>query len=70
MTKIISFKKSKQEILKNKKISSPKKTIDKKNLATAEIGILVWLYCPNCKTLQYTEFQTPHGRKHKSKLRG
>ena len=80
MTKIISFKKSKQEILKKQEISSPKKihlkkdggensaskqTIDKKNLATAEIGILVWLYCPNCKTLQYTEFQATQGRKHK-----
>ena len=47
------------------KIPLVKQTIDKKNLATAEIGILVWLYCPNCKTLQYTEFQATQGRKHK-----
>ena len=63
MTKIISFKKSKQEILKKQEISSPKKThlkkdggensaskktIDKKNLATAEIGIFTVLIVRLC----------------------
>ena len=28
-------------------------------------GVLVWLYCPTCKTIEYTEVTTSHGRTHK-----
>lgn len=28
-------------------------------------GILVWLHCPHCDTLEYTEIIAPHGRTHK-----
>lgn len=28
-------------------------------------GILVWLYCPKCKTIEYTEMVSPNGRAHK-----
>lgn len=28
-------------------------------------GVLVWLYCPSCKTIEYTEIVAPHGRTHK-----
>ena len=27
-------------------------------------GIMVWLYCPTCKSLEYTEVRAPYGRKH------
>ena len=75
MSKIISFKEGKQNLLKNRKtkqISSSHKTISQRETKKSnfqstkpEMGILVWLYCPNCKTLQYTESQAPNGRKHK-----
>ena len=75
MSKIISFKEGKKNLLKNRKktqIPSSQKTISqietkKSNLQSTkpEMGILVWLYCPNCKTFQYTESQAPNGRKHK-----
>jgi len=28
-------------------------------------GVLVWLHCPNCKTLEYTEVRAPNGRSHR-----
>jgi hypothetical protein len=28
-------------------------------------GVLVWLYCPACDTVEYTEIIAPHGRTHK-----
>lgn len=28
-------------------------------------GTLVWLYCPSCETIEYTEIVAPHGRSHK-----
>ncbi len=28
-------------------------------------GTLVWLHCPTCKTIEYTEIVAPHGRTHK-----
>ena len=28
-------------------------------------GCLVWLHCPNCKTIEYTEIRSPYGRTHK-----
>ncbi len=78
MTRIISFKKGKQELLKKKQSSSLKTTTKKQTVtqklktekfknktAKSEMGILVWLYCPHCKTLQYTESQAPYGRRHK-----
>ena len=75
MSKIISFKEGKKNLLKNRKkkqIPSSQKAISqretkKSNLQSTkpEMGILVWLYCPNCKTFQYTESQAPNGRKHK-----
>ncbi len=27
-------------------------------------GILVWLHCPHCNSLEYTEIIAPHGRTH------
>ncbi len=50
--KIISF-----EQFKAKK----KKTKD----LTPIYGILVWLYCPQCKTIEYTALQAPTGRTHR-----
>ncbi len=28
-------------------------------------GVLVWLHCPSCETVEYTEIVAPHGRTHK-----
>ena len=28
-------------------------------------GTLVWLHCPKCNTVEYTEIVAPHGRTHK-----
>lgn len=28
-------------------------------------GKMVWLYCPTCKTIEYSEVIAPHGRSHK-----
>ena len=28
-------------------------------------GTLVWLHCPSCETVEYTEIVAPHGRTHK-----
>jgi len=28
-------------------------------------GVLVWLHCPQCGTLEYTEIVAPNGRRHK-----
>jgi len=28
-------------------------------------GVLVWLHCPKCDTIEYTEIVAPHGRTHK-----
>lgn len=28
-------------------------------------GTLVWLHCPTCDTIEYTEIVAPHGRTHK-----
>ncbi len=28
-------------------------------------GVLVWLFCPTCKTMEYTEIVAPTGRTHK-----
>ncbi len=41
---------------------------EKKNKEKAEKpypGVLVWLHCPKCKTLEYTEIVAPQGRTHK-----
>lgn len=35
------------------------------DIAQRRSGVLVWLYCPTCKTLEYTEIIAPHGRTHK-----
>ena len=76
MSKIISFKEGKKKNLlenrKEKQIPISQKTINQRETKKAtpqstepEMGILIWLYCPNCKTLQYTENQASNGRKHK-----
>ena len=75
MSKIISFKEGKKNLLENRKekqIPISQKTINQRETKKAtpqstepEMGILIWLYCPNCKTLQYTENQASNGRKHK-----
>ena len=54
MAKIISFSKRKKEL----KINSPQ-------TFNPIYGILVWLYCPKCKLLQYTAVTAHNGRKHK-----
>ena len=28
-------------------------------------GLIVWLYCPKCKSLEYSELEMPNGRVHK-----
>ncbi|MGK0290312.1 MAG: hypothetical protein ACI86H_001768 [bacterium] len=32
---------------------------------TPVYGTLVWLHCPTCKNIEYTEVIAPHGRQHK-----
>lgn len=52
MTNVISFNDFK----------SKKNTIEEE---TSVYGCLVWLHCPTCKTIEYTEIRSPYGRSHK-----
>ena len=50
MSKVISFAEEKRKI---------------KRKAKEEIATLVWLYCPSCQTIEYSELLAPAGRFHK-----
>jgi hypothetical protein len=52
MAEIITFEKGK--IHKKQPVGSAK-----------EMGLLVWLHCPSCKTLEYSEIISSEGRLHK-----
>lgn len=54
MGEIISFKKLKK-----------KETLKNSNTTLKQYGILIWLYCSKCKSLQYTATKSINGRVHK-----
>jgi len=42
-----------------------RKRKEKEKSEEAVPGMLVWLSCPQCSTIEYTEIAAPHGRSHK-----
>jgi hypothetical protein len=42
-----------------------RKKKQKENAEKPYPGVLVWLYCPSCNSIEYTEIVAPHGRTHK-----
>lgn len=75
MEKIISFEQEKKLDLQKKNLANKKSILLEKKkeseqskkiqITQEEIGFLVWLYCPTCKTLEYSEIIHPKGRIHK-----
>ena len=42
-----------------------RKRKEKEKFIEAVPGALVWLFCPQCSTIEYTEITAPYGRSHK-----